>query len=76
VSFVQSCRPSFVHPEDNLDEDKALILFDMCKSAIVAMASELKSAGLSIAPVAAGQNPEYLGTFRFASLVNRENCNY
>jgi hypothetical protein len=57
VSFVQSCRPSFVHPEDNLDEDKALILFDVCKSAIVAMASELKSAGLSIAPVAAGQNP-------------------
>jgi hypothetical protein len=43
-------RNPIIHPEDNLDEDKALVLFDVCKSAIVAMASELKAAGLSIAP--------------------------
>ncbi len=35
-------RNPIIHPEDNLDEDKALVLFDVCKSAITAMACELK----------------------------------
>jgi hypothetical protein len=37
-------RNPIIHPEDNLDEDKALILFDLCKSAIVAMVTEIKEA--------------------------------
>lgn len=37
-------RNPIIHPEDNLDEDKALILFDLCKSAIVAMIAEMKEA--------------------------------
>jgi hypothetical protein len=44
-------RNPIIHPEDNLDEDKALILFDVCKSAIVAMASEIKVAGISAVPM-------------------------
>jgi hypothetical protein len=37
-------RNPIIHPEDNLDEDKALILFDLCKSAIVAMTVEMNLA--------------------------------
>jgi hypothetical protein len=46
VSLIDSIREMrrnpIIHPEDNLDEDKALILFDVCKSAIVAMGVEIK----------------------------------
>jgi hypothetical protein len=37
-------RNPIIHPEDNLDEDKALNLFDLCKSAISAMTSEMSLA--------------------------------
>ncbi len=38
-------RNPLIHPEDNLDEDKAVVLFDVCKSAIIAMADEIKTVG-------------------------------
>jgi hypothetical protein len=34
-------RNPMMHPEDNLGEDEALLLFDLCKAAIIAMAMEL-----------------------------------
>ncbi len=43
-------RNPIIHPEDNLDEDKALILFDLCKSAIVAMTVEMKEAQEAATP--------------------------
>jgi len=45
ISFIGQIRDMYrnplIHPEDNLDEDRAIILFDVCKSAIVAMVSEM-----------------------------------
>jgi hypothetical protein len=34
-------RNPIIHPEDNLNGDEALVLFDLCKAAIIAMAMEL-----------------------------------
>src|SRR5205807_4190220 len=35
-------RNPLIHPEDNLDSDDALILFDLCKNAVALMVADIK----------------------------------